>query len=191
MHIPIPIPIGAKWVAEARGEVWKLVSCMHCREPYAYILSLEATGEAHDLLFLDGEGSKEEARTKAEENLREKGGNYVLPVPCPNCGSYQDEMVRQLKAEAGINRLQVAGGVITLLAFIPLAFGIPTAWVLTPIVALAGLIVLACGYVVAFRYDPNAGDPEARKAIGRQHAVWGEHLAQCLPARPDNANELA
>ncbi len=41
----------------------------------------------------------------------------------------------------------------------------------------AGFGLLACGYVVAYRFDPNAGDPEVRKAIGREHSVWGEQLA--------------
>jgi hypothetical protein len=49
--------------------VWKVVSCAHCQQGYAYLLELEATGENHDLFFLNGEGSAELARAKAEENL--------------------------------------------------------------------------------------------------------------------------
>jgi hypothetical protein len=39
MHIPIPIPIGARRVAAVRG-VWKVVSCTRCQERYAYLLEL-------------------------------------------------------------------------------------------------------------------------------------------------------
>jgi len=180
MHIPIPIPIGAKHIAAVQGAVWKFVSCAHCQQRYAYLLALEATGEDHDLLFLDGEGSAERARAKAEENLLQKSRNVVLPVPCPNCGSYQDDMSRKLKDGASINPLQIAGVVIGALSFIPLAFGIPYIWILTIVLAVTGLALLVYGYVVAFRFDPNTGDPEPRKALGRRHAVWGEQLAELL-----------
>jgi hypothetical protein len=181
----IPIPIGTKYVAAVHGAVWKFVSCAHCRQGYAYLLELEATGEDHDLLFLDGEGSAERARAQAEQHFLQKSRNCVLPVPCPNCGSYQDEMSRQLKEEAQINPLQIAGAVLALLALVPLAFATAYAWVLTVVLAVAGLALLAYGYGLAFRFDPNAGDPEPRKALGRRHAVWGERLAELLAAHPN------
>jgi len=60
--IPIHIPIGARHVAAIRGAVWKLVDCEYCQERYAYLLELEATGQDHDLRFLDGAGSAARAR---------------------------------------------------------------------------------------------------------------------------------
>lgn len=180
----IPIPIGAKHVAAVQGTVWKFVSCAHCQQRYAYLLELEATGEDHDPLFLDGEGSAERARAQAEQNLLKKSQNVVLPVPCPNCGSYQDDMSRNLKEEASINALQIAGMVLAALSLVPLAFSIPYVWLLTVFLAVAGVALVAYGYVVAFRFDPNAGDPEPRKALGRRHAVWGEQLAELQQSKP-------
>jgi hypothetical protein len=180
MHIPIPIPIGFKHVAAVQGAVWKLVSCAHCQQRYAYLLKLEATGEDHDVLFWDGEGSAERARAKAQHNLVQKSRNVVLPVPCPNCAAYQDDMARDLKEEASINLLQIAGLVMAGMALVPLVFDMPYRWVLTIVSAVAGLALLIFGYVVAFQFDANAGDPEARKALGRRHAVWGEKLAELL-----------
>src|SRR5262245_57108001 len=121
MHIPIPIPIGVTQVASVQGAVWKLVSCAHCQQRYAYLLELEATGEDINLLFLEWEGSAERAQAKAEHNLAQKSSNVVLPVPCPNCGSYQDDMARNLKDEASINSVQIAGLVIAGLSLVPLA----------------------------------------------------------------------
>lgn len=178
----IPIPIGAKRVAAIQGAVWKFVSCAHCQQRYAYLLELEATGEDHDLLFVDGEKSAERARAQAEQNLLLKSRNVVLPVPCPNCGFYQDDMSRKLKEEVSINWLQIAGVVVAVLSLVPLAFDIPYIWVLTIGLAVVGLTLVTWGYVRAFRFDPNAGDPEPRKALGRRHAVWGEQLARLLAA---------
>ena len=174
----------SKDVAPVGGTVWKFVSCTHCQERYAYLLKMEATAECHDLLFLDGEGSAR-ARPQAEQNLLQKSRNNMLSVPCPNCGFYQDEMSRQLKEAAWINWPQIAGAAIVLLSFIPLLFAISYLWVLTLILGTAGLAVLSYGYVIAFRFDPNAGDPEPRKVLGQKYAVWGAQLAELLAA---NAN---
>ena len=176
----IPIPIGTKHIAAVRGAVWKVVSCMHCQERYAYLLELEATGEDHDLLFLDGQGSAERARAQAEQNLLQKSRNVVLPVPCPRCGSYQDDMSKQLREEASVNRVQIVGLVIAVLSLIPLLFDMANTWVLTVLVAVVGLTLVVYGTVLAFRFDPNAGDPEPRKALGRKYAVWGKQLTEVL-----------
>lgn len=178
MAIPIPIPIGTRRIAAVQGAVWKLVSCACCREPYAYLLQLEATGQDIDLLFLDAKGSAERAQAQAEQNLISKSRIVVLPVPCPGCGFYQDAMSHLLKQEASINSLQIAGAVVAALSLVPLAFDFPYVWVLTIALGTVGLALLAYGYVVAFRFDPNAGDPELRKELGRRHAVWGERLAE-------------
>jgi hypothetical protein len=180
MPIPIPIPIGTRHIAAVRGTVWKFVSCTHCQERYAYLLELEATGEDHDLLFLDGQGSAERARAQAERNLLQKSHNIVLPVPCPSCGSYQDDMSKKLREDASVNRVQIVGLVIALLSLIPLMFDMANTWVLTVLVALVGLTLVTYGTVLAFRFDPNAGDPEPRKALGKRHAVWGEQLTELL-----------
>jgi hypothetical protein len=44
---------------------------------------------------------------------------------------------------------------------------------------------MAYGYYLTFRFDPDAGDPEPRKALGQRRAVWGEQLAKLLAASPD------
>ena len=179
---------GSKNVAAARGAVWKFVSCARCQQRFAYLLELEAAGEEHNLLILDGAGSAERAQAEADQNLLKKSRNCTLPVPCPNCGFYQEDMSRQLKEAASINRLQVAGAVIVVLSFIPLLFAISYLWVLTVILATAGLAVLSYGYVIAFRFDPNAGDPEPRKALGQKYAVWGEQLFSVRKSTASDTN---
>jgi hypothetical protein len=139
----IPIPIGTKHIASVQGAVWKFVSCAHCQEGYAYLIRLDATGEDHDLLFLDGAGSAERAQAKAEENLLQKSRNVVVPVPCPTCGWYQDDMSRKMKEDASINPVQIAGLVLAMISLVPLAFAIPYRWVLTVALATAGLAVVA------------------------------------------------
>jgi hypothetical protein len=180
-----PIPVSVKNVAAVRGAVWKVVSCTHCQQRFAYLLELEAIGEDHNVLFLDPEGSAQRAQAKAEHNLQQQSRNCVLPVPCPTCGFYQEDMAKQLKEGAWTNAYQVAGALIAMLSLIPLAFSIDYNWVLTLVLAVAGLALLSYGYVLSHRYDPNAGDPGPRKELGRRHAVWGERLAELLATNPN------
>lgn len=182
MFIPIPIPIGVQRIATVQGAVWKFVMCEQCHQSYAYLLKLEATGEAHDLLFLDAEGTAEQARVQAANNFVQKARNIVLAIPCPRCGHYQDDMARNLKQEASINPLQIAGAATVAVACIPLAFGIPYIWMVTVLGAAIGLALLAWGYARAFRFDANAGDPKPRQAFGQQYAIWGERLAELIAA---------
>ena len=183
MSIPHFTPPGKKAVASVQGSVWKFVSCEHCPQRYAYLLELEATGE--DLALLCADGSAELALAKAQENLSQKKQRCLLPVPCPCCGHYQAEMSRLLKEEASVNPFQIGGALLAVLGFIPLAIDIAYAWVITLVSGVAGVCLLAYGYYLTVRFDPNAGDPEPRKALGRRRAVWGEQLAQLLAASPD------
>jgi hypothetical protein len=75
------------------------------------------------------------------------------------------------------------------LTLVPFAFSDegPWPWTLSLILALPGLALLIYGYVVSARFDPNAGDPEHRKALGRTCAIWGEGLNDVLARSPDIA----
>jgi hypothetical protein len=185
VHIHIPIPIGAKRVAIIGGAVWKLVSCTNCRQRFAYLMELQARGEDHDLLFLDGQASGQRARAQAERNLLQKSRNCLLAVPCPHCGFYQEDMSRRLKEEASINRFQIIGAILAMLSFAPLVFDVPYLWGITVVLAAAGVSLLVYGYVLAHRFNPNAGDPEPRKALGQKWSVWGERLDELLATNPD------
>jgi len=178
--IPIHLLIGARHIARVKASSLKVVSCENCKQSYAFLFDVEAQGEALDLLFLDSVASKEWADAQARENLAAKIRNSVTVIPCPQCGFYQADMVRQLKENAWSNPMQIVGAIVVLLSFIPLAFDIDYAWIMTVIVATIGVVLLAHGYVVSFRYDPNAGDPTPRKLVGQNNSVWGEQLAQML-----------
>ena len=180
----IPIPIGEKVVATAQGAVWKFVFCAKCKHEYAYLMELEATGADHNLLFLDAEGCAKRAQAQAEQNLLKKSRNLVLPVPCPYCGFYKQDMVIRLKEDGANDGLLKAGLVVVMLSLIPMAFSIHNIWIVTLAGTFAGLSLIGYGEFVASRFDPNAGDPEARKVRGRRYALWGEQLNALLATNP-------
>jgi hypothetical protein len=176
----IPIPFATQWVATARGTAWKVVACSHCRQRYAFVLELETTGkEVGPPLALGDEGAKR-AQARAEENLSKMARNVVVPLPCPNCGCYQPDMVDRLRAEGTSNTPVIVGLIVAVLSLIPLAFSVPYIWVATVVGMSVGLGLIGYADWAAARWDPNAGDPEPRKARGRRRAVWGEQLDRLL-----------
>ena len=109
MIIPIWIPVATRWVAAARGTVWKVVTCSHCQQRYAYQLELETTGQVvGPPLTFDTEAAKL-AQARAEERLSKMARNVVTPLPCPNCGCYQPDMVERLRTE-GTSKAPVIAG---------------------------------------------------------------------------------
>ena len=178
MHIPIPI--GTKNSVVAHGVVWKMVHCTHCGERYACQVQLAAVGRDVNLLFIDSAGSAERAKTQALEHLSHQARNAVVPIPCPNCGNYQETTARQMKESAWMNRTQIVGGAIVLASLIFLALPFDYIWIATIVLAVVGLAIVAYGYLIAYRYDPNGGDPEPRKAFARDHAVWGQQLDEMI-----------
>jgi hypothetical protein len=182
MYIHISVPIGTKHVATVRGSFLNVRTCQECQQPYGIPLDLEATGENYDLLFIDNRGSAERARQLAEEKLAKRSQNLVVPVPCPNCGHYDNEMATLLKDKASINGWQIGGALLLASSAVPLLFDAIHLWTASLAIGLVGLGRLVYGYVTAFRFDPNTTDREARKVVGRRHAVWGEQLAELLLA---------
>jgi hypothetical protein len=181
MIIPIPIRVATEWVATARGTTWKVVTCSHCQQRYAFQLELETSGkEVGPPLLLASEEGPRLAQAKAEQNLSKMARNLVFPLPCPNCGCYQPDMVELLRTEGTSNAPMIAGLIVAGLSFIPLAFSVPYIWVATVAGVLVGLGLIGYADWATARWNPNAGDPEKRKARGRKRAVWGEELDRLL-----------
>lgn len=174
-----------EWVATAHGTFWKVVACSHCLQRYAYQLKLETTGkDVGSPWTLDIDGPKR-AQARAEENLSKIARNVVVPLPCPNCGCYQPDMVDRLRTEATSNAPVIAGVVVAVLSLIPLAFSVPYIWIATVVGMSVGLGLIGYADWATARWDPNAGDPEPRKARGRERAVWGEQLDRLLATNAD------
>jgi len=187
--VVVPIPIGVRRVRELRGTARKTVVCEQCQERYAYLLELSATGDDYDILFLDAAGSAKRAHAQAEESFARLSQNVVLPVPCPTCGHYQNDMAKRLTEGASINWIQIVGAVVAATALLLLAVTRTDYGAVAIALGIVGLAVLACGYVVSFRFDPNAGDPAERIAVGQQHAIWGEQLDELLRLEAEGRSE--
>jgi hypothetical protein len=173
---PLPIPVGREYLADARGSIFKVVTCARCQHGYTYEMVRSEPGGGPD---------DTRARVTARAALRvalEKGCD---PVPCPDCGTYQRDMVRQLQ-NSHHSELFTAGALLLVAAVVMLAadlFGwIERGWLTWAVLATTGLMALGLIAVKSYlgsQYDPNAQpDVERRKQIGRQRVAAAERSAR-------------
>ncbi|HTU18174.1 MAG TPA: hypothetical protein VMG10_08925 [Gemmataceae bacterium] len=183
----IPVVIfWTKYTATLNGRVLKLVPCESCSTEYVYFLDREGTGVGTSVYGLNAEGAQDNAASAAEESLREYLENDFDPVPCPVCGHYQRHMFPKLYAPPVwlpvVRLAAVVGGSVAAVAalyetltYLQRLGGdtlrrMTAAWA---VVAAFVLLVVGLGAVEqsrSRRFDPNAGDRQARMAEGRRRA---------------------
>jgi hypothetical protein len=183
--IPIPV-VWTKYTATVRGRVLKLVPCENCSTEYVYVLEREGEGVGTSVYLLNEGGAEDHAASAAEDALRQYLENDFDPVPCPACGHYQRHMFPKLYEPAPW--LQAAR--LAVLAAGSVAAVVAVYWTVTYLqpgghalgrmaagwAALAVLGLLGAGFGTversrARRFDPNAGDRQARIEEGRRRAV--------------------
>lgn len=173
------IPTGVTYLATVQDVVWKIVPCERCGETYGYRLEVTASGAGSSFLFLNTEGAQGNAAAEAIANLHRKAERAVVPVPCPVCGWYQQNMVQALRRQKS-HWTQLVGALVLGLAGGLLLLDELGGWALPAAVAATGVALLVTGFVLIWRRNPNAGDPEERKQLGRSQAAWGDTLARLL-----------
>jgi hypothetical protein len=172
------------YTATVHGETWKVVQCEKCITLYAYCMLVEASASSVSFLNLNTEWAREDAATGAVQRLHKKAKRAKGAVPCPECGSYQRDMFNRVRRKS-VHWLQIVGGLV--LACAPACvmleeFG---GWIIAGGLALVGGGFIASGMFLRSRVDPNAGDPEPRKQLGRSHSVWGAKLEEMLPSQQE------
>jgi hypothetical protein len=182
----VPIPVGMKYSATARGEVPKLVKCEGCGLEYVYLLRARGEGNASSMLFLDNQGAQLRARERAEKQLAAALETGVGVVPCPGCGRIQENMVplAQKGRHPWMLLLAIFAFLGAALMLVPAACIFSTApsrtpeewrgavWLLADLgLALVGGILLLVRARLSRRYDPNSEPLEERKRWG-QEAAW-------------------
>jgi hypothetical protein len=177
--------------------VLKTVHCESCHAEYVYRLERTRTGSGtSDVLFFDAAGATERATQEAHKKLRHSLQDGVDLVPCPACGWYQQDMVCEGKERR--YGWMVVLGLVLIVGLFPLAMIflvicsltcppgpplIPWQVMLASLVtvALMGTFLLAAGWILPGRYDPNDDDPEARIQLGRSRALLREEIERKAP----------
>ena len=165
--------LGFTWYY-SKGSIIKFLRCEQCGKAYAYEMLRGADGENFRL---------------ANMRLRSKLERSCDPVPCPDCGWYQQQMVHRLR-EKHLAWLQFLAQ-----ALVPISIGVLVVfmsiavdlsgnpgdrlsyiWYVLPLLGFAVMLAAAAAMfilrkVLCDEYDPNVESVEARKRRGRARAL--------------------
>jgi hypothetical protein len=151
----------------------KAVFCEQCRTKYCYALSRSELGMGTSIYGLDNDGAQGRAADTATQRLQESLFKGFELVPCPNCGAYQTEMVEFMR-RAHLKWLVLVAIGLFASALVALYFGWrgnSISFLLTVVFFAAGIGLIVYRNWSVSSYDPNAGDPEERKQLGRSLAL--------------------
>ena len=93
--------------ASATGSTWRPVTCEHCQGDFAYLMTRTGLGYAKSGVFTSYGDASEGARGGAEVSLEQKMEEFDA-VRCPDCGKYQEYMLRTAR-EQRFKGLKVSG----------------------------------------------------------------------------------
>ena len=193
--------------ATVTGSTGVAVRCEECEHRFYYKLVCKAFGRANVVPLADPEDTRRTALGRAKQKLKELLETQIAPVPCPECGSYQRDMVPLLRTRhlPHLRRFGVAalivGGLLAVVGFAIAhagAAGAPVVQRLGSPQVLLGLFFLGLGALlgaagvaaILFRrfkatsnYDPN--DPKSKQAridLGRKLAITKEQYQELRKA---------
>jgi hypothetical protein len=166
----------------ARYTGWTSVAvrCEGCERKYYYELKRTARAES---------SSQDTARRLAKQRLLKKLDNDIDPVPCPHCGSYQEEMwplLRKMRLRwmiyVGLAGVLLSAGFVLPL-FIYLDENTPPADKPSPTIAIVCALSLFVGMIGSLslfflrgymnkHYDPNEPETlEERLKLGGKRSI--------------------
>jgi hypothetical protein len=169
--------------AQVPGMVLKLVQCGECGTEYVYQMQRVGYGSHSSTVIAPDSMSTIHAWNRAAADLNRRLLQEVDPVPCPQCGHYQDDMVASIRWQLNgwiRDRLQPALLAIAIVAFTgavvlaiqPLISRLPSSFY------AIGALTFVLGASLLFararaerwfgsRYDPNdRTDKPRHKAAG-------------------------
>lgn len=180
----VPIPYARSYTATVRGAILKFVACEQCHAQFIYHMEREASGSGTSLLFLDNEGASRRASVGAESALQTMLQSECDPVPCPDCGWYQEHMHATIRK--AYHRWLFYLGIVLLIAGCTALVGtqivsgrrppaddstIQLFQIATVLLPALGVGLIVTRWILAKGHDPNSGDVAQRLEIGKQLAL--------------------
>jgi hypothetical protein len=155
------------------ASVVKEVTCVKCRTCYCYAMKRTEFGTGTSVYGIDTQGAVDSAANRAAQKLQTALNDSFELVPCPNCGDYQPDMVTFLR-NAQLKWLLIPAWICILGALVAFPFTVrhnnTSYFGANAIALLVGIGLILFRKYVGSRHDPNTGDPESRKQLGRSKA---------------------
>jgi hypothetical protein len=98
------IPYGSTYTATVSGSSWKRVICQNCGCDFVYKITRSAEGSGSSILWRNESGAMLKAKYQAQSNLNAQLTGSFSIIHCPNCGYYQDYMVKEITSKTLSNK---------------------------------------------------------------------------------------
>lgn len=163
-----------RFTAHVSGTIVRQVTCERCSFAFEYDITRTAAGYGISPYGVNDDGAARRAANHAERNLAELLAHAADPVPCPECGWLQADMVQESRARQWgtlravaisilfMSLLSMVLGAMLLLGSNSLADEWRTLflWTGTPAAIAAALLIIRWLCVKAI--NPNAGEQQRR-----------------------------
>ena len=90
--------------ARIAGTVGRSVVCEKCGCKFGYYVFRQASGSGHSPYMLDNQGASNRASGEAKGRLQRMLSTHTEPVPCPDCGWFQEAMINETRQRPGMWR---------------------------------------------------------------------------------------
>jgi hypothetical protein len=193
-----------KVTARSSAQIIRSVCCEQCHVEYVFNVDHTAETSTSYLYGIGGHKARNRAKGTADSRVQVELRHKVRPVPCPACGWYQQEMVRELRRRMppplDIGTLpQIVIGIcllgLSILGIMVLSDKQPgqdrevNPNVTSGVVGVIGLSLLVLGLVQSIRrwkarnaYSPNDTLPQdVRVARGKQKAILLAEFNELYP----------
>jgi hypothetical protein len=174
---------GIEFTQKVQQGTTKTVICEGCGASYSYWMSRTATGRECAPYGFGQKRAAQKAHDQAVNAVRRKLERQCDLVPCPSCGLYQSEMVRQARSQQRPWMRRV-GSLLMLVAIGPFLLGILGTIAGNTVTYLFAVIfgclaVLGAALWLGQKHlsnhcNPNDSDVEQRKQRGRMLACHGD-----------------
>jgi hypothetical protein len=158
------------WVATVTRETLKLVRCEKCQCPFGYRMQRTVSEQAP--AGWDEEKQKAELVKRAERKAKEVLRHECDPVPCPQCGDFQDDMVAAIREQEWGIAVPALGTLgFGAIAAVTVSYIGSIWWVL---LAGATLVSLVSLLIALFRPRAKPNDPRghyARLQLAGERAI--------------------
>jgi len=177
MAVPI---VWRSYTTEVKGAVLKRVTCEGCGGRYVYRMERSAEGQGTSPYMIDNRGAERRSSTAADRALLRKLQRECDIVPCPACGTVQEDMVRRSRGGQHRWLRRIAIGLILLAVMLGVMNWLSTAdgaryqllsWSTIAVIAMSGPAVLAVRGFLQAAHDPNDEPVHQRIEEGRARAM--------------------
>jgi hypothetical protein len=159
------IYVGRTYTATVSAQTLKSACCENCNGTYFYQMQCTAQGQGSSPYYLDNDGAQRRSQAAAQKNLQ-KLLNGILPIRCPDCGFYQQDMVRILRGTSGTRWLLYIGIFPLLIGLLMLLCENYEAGGYT---FVAGATLVSLWWALRSTFDPNT---VAFNSVKFEHGVY-------------------